>query len=310
MIKVFIDGNQGTTGLRIHERLAARRDVSVSVIPERFRKDPAARRDYLNAADVAFLCLPDDAAREAVALLENPATKVIDASTAHRTAAGWAYGFPELSAAHRARIADGNRIAVPGCHASGFVSVVYPLVKAGLLPPDEPIVSYSLTGYSGGGKKMIAEYEGARTDTALSAPRQYGLAQNHKHLPEMTAVCGLSEPPAFAPIVADYYSGMEVSVPLFGARIGRSAADVRAALAAHYADGGLVRVTDADTGGMLAANAMSGRDDMVISVCGNDERILVVSMFDNLGKGASGAALQCMNVAFGLPEQTGLAVGE
>ena len=316
MIHVFIDGNQGTTGLRIHERFSVRPDVKISVIPDEYRKDLSARKDFLNAADIAFLCLPDDAALEAVSLIENPNVKLIDASTAHRTNPAWAYGFPELSASHREKVASGKRIAVPGCHASGFVSIVYPLVAVGILPKDYPIVSYSLTGYSGGGKKMIAEYQGEARSALLDAPRQYGLTQKHKHLPEMKAICGLDKEPCFAPIVADFYSGMEVSVPIFGEMVGATVKQVHEALASHYAGSKMVKVLPLDMagaldgGGMLSANKMSGRDDMLIAVTGNDQRILVVSLFDNLGKGASGAAVQCMNVMCGLADDYGLTIGE
>lgn len=311
MIEVFIDGSQGTTGLRIDERFAARADVRVSRIPERFRKDASARKDYLNAADVAFLCLPDDAAREAAALVENPRTKIIDASTAHRVEKGWAYGFPELSAAHREKIAEGTRIAVPGCHASGFVALVYPLVSAGILSDRYPFVCHSLTGYSGGGKKMIAEYESEGRNALLDAPRQYGISQTHKHLPEMTAVCGLVRPPVFCPVVSDFYSGMEVTVPVLGDVARVTLKKVHAALADHYAGSKMVKVAPlGEFGDMISAARMKGRDDMTVVVAGNDDRILLVSLFDNLGKGASGAAVQCMNVAFGLEESTGLIAGE
>ncbi len=316
MIHVFIDGNQGTTGLRIHERFSSRPDVKISVIPDEYRKDLSARKEFLNAADIAFLCLPDEASREAVSLMENPTVKLIDASTAHRTNPSWAYGFPELSASHRTAVRQSNRIAVPGCHASGFVSIVYPLVSAGILPKDYPIVSYSLTGYSGGGKKMIADYRAEKRDVTFDAPRQYGLTQKHKHLPEMKTICGLDKEPCFAPIVADYYSGMEVSVPIFGEMLGTTVKQVHEALSSHYAGSKMVKVlpldmsSALDSGGMISANKMSGRDDMLLAVTGNDQRILVVSLFDNLGKGASGAAVQCMNVACGLDDDYGLTIGE
>lgn len=309
-IKVFIDGREGTTGLKILERFAGRDDLELIEIPDELRKDPAARAERLNAADIAFLCLPDAAAREAVAMVTNPNTRIIDASTAHRTADGWAYGFPELSPAHRAAIASGKRIAVPGCHASGFLSLVYPLRAAGILPADYPIVSYSLTGYTGGGKKMIAEYEGEGRDVALDSPRQYGLTQSHKHLPEMQAVANLAHPPIFAPIVADFPQGMEVSVPLYSALLNGkpTPADIHAALSAHYAGSKMVSVLPlgGDGTGFLPSNPLAGKCTMQIFVGGNDERILLAALFDNLGKGASGAAVQCMNIMLGLEEDLGL----
>ena len=308
--KIFIDGREGTTGLKILERFAGRDDLELIDIPDELRKDPAARAERLNAADIAFLCLPDAAAREAVAMVTNPNTKIIDASTAHRTMDGWAYGFPELSPAHRAAIVSGKRVAVPGCHASGFLSLVYPLRAAGILPADYPIVSYSLTGYTGGGKKMIAEYEGEGRDIALDSPRQYGLTQQHKHLPEMQAVASLAHPPIFAPIVADFPQGMEVSVPLYSALLNGkpTPADVHAALSAHYAGSKMVSVLPlgGDGTGFLPSNPLAGTCTMQIFVGGNNDRILLCSLFDNLGKGASGAAVQCMNIMLGVEEGLGL----
>lgn len=308
--KIFIDGREGTTGLKILERFAGRDDLELIDIPDELRKDPAARAERLNAADIAFLCLPDAAAREAVAMVTNPNTKIIDASTAHRTMDGWAYGFPELSPAHRAAIVSGKRVAVPGCHASGFLSLVYPLRAAGILPADYPIVSYSLTGYTGGGKKMIAEYEGEGRDIALDSPRQYGLTQQHKHLPEMQAVASLAHPPIFAPIVADFPQGMEVSVPLYSALLNGkpTPADVHAALSAHYAGSKMVSVLPlgGDGIGFLPSNPLAGKCTMQIFVGGNNDRILLCSLFDNLGKGASGAAVQCMNIMLGVEEDLGL----
>lgn len=309
MKTVFIDGSAGTTGLRIRERLAARTDLSLIVLPESKRKDIAARREALNSADVAFLCLPDDAAREAVAMIENPKTAVIDTSTAHRTASGWTYGFPELSL-KRAEIAASKRIANPGCHASGFVALVAPLVRAGLLSPDAMLSAFSLTGYSGGGKKMIAEYEAADRAACLDAPRQYALTQAHKHLPEMSAVCGLARAPIFSPIVADYYAGMEVTVPLFADMVKGTRADIIAVYREAY-QGGLVRYNEKMAeNGLLCGAAFAERDDMEIGVLGNDERILLVSRFDNLGKGASGAAIQNMNILLGVDECAGLVIGD
>ena len=290
MKKVFIDGSAGTTGLRIYERLEGREGLALIRLDEARRKDPAARRDALNAADVAFLCLPDAAAVDAAAMVENPNTAVIDTSTAHRTSPGWVYGFPELEG-QRERIAASKRIANPGCHASGFIALVAPLVKAGLLPPETPLSCFSLTGYSGGGKKMIAEYEAEDRDPLLDAPRQYGLGQRHKHLREMTALCGLEIAPAFCPIVADYYSGMEVTVPLFAGQLTGGIDDVREAYRRLYAGPVVHYVEGADEAGFLSAGALAGRDDMQISVSGDPERILLTARFDNLGKGASGAAI-------------------
>ncbi len=307
MKKVFIDGSAGTTGLRIRERLAERPDLELISVPEALRKDAAARRDALNAADIAFLCLPDAAAIEAVSLVENPLTAIIDTSTAHRVAPGWEYGFPELSG-RRERIRASRRIANPGCHASGFIALVEPLVRGGLLRPDAALSCFSLTGFSGGGKKMIAEYEAAERSPLLAAPRQYGLSQSHKHLPEMKAICGLDVAPAFIPVVAPFYSGMEVTVPVFRADLGATPDEIRALYRSYYADG-LVRVAEGDgEGGFLSAAAFSGRDDMEVAVFGNEDRVLLVSRFDNLGKGASGAAIQNMNILIGADECAGLVV--
>lgn len=305
MAKIFIDGSAGTTGLRIRERLADRKDLELIVLSEELRKDTEARREALNSADVAFLCLPDAAAIEAVSLVENDRTAIIDTSTAHRTKEGWEYGFPELLG-RRERIAASKRIANPGCHASGFVALVEPLVRAGVLSPNASLTAYSLTGYSGGGKKMIAEYEGDERDELLDAPRMYGLGQTHKHLPEMSAVCGLSQSPIFCPVVASYYSGMEVTVPLFAKDISGNADTVRAVYRDYYQNGLVRFVENADEGGFLSANALSGRDDMQVTVVGNADRILLVARFDNLGKGASGAAIQNMNILLGADETTGL----
>ena len=307
MTKVFIDGSAGTTGLRIYERLAARPDLQLVKLSETLRKDPSARRDAICGADIAFLCLPDDAAREAVALAGDSDVKIIDTSTAHRTDPAWVYGFPELKG-NREKIRASKRIANPGCHASGFVALVAPLVEAGIIPAGLALTCFSLTGYSGGGKKMIAQYEDPDRSPLLKGPRQYALPQSHKHLPEMTAICGLEKTPVFCPIVADFYSGMEVTVPLFSEQLNATAKEIRALYESYYASG-LVRVDHSgDADGMLSAAAFSGRDDMQIGVYGNEDRILLVSRFDNLGKGASGAAIQNMNVLLGLPEETGLIV--
>ena len=308
MKRVFIDGSAGTTGLRIRERLSSRADLEPVVLPEELRKDVSARRDALNSADVAFLCLPDAAAVEAVALVENPETVIIDTSTAHRTSDGWEYGFPELSG-RRARIASAKRIANPGCHASGFVALVEPLVSAGLISSDVALSAFSLTGYSGGGKKMIADYDsklGAK-DLLYFGGRQYALGQSHKHLPEMMKVCGLAQAPAFCPIIVPHLSGMETTVTLFARDLKGSPDAIRRIYADLYRENGLVRyVADPSEEGVLSSAALSGRDDMEVSVYGNDERILLVARFDNLGKGASGAAIQNMNLALGCPESTGL----
>ena len=309
MTKVFIDGAAGTTGLRICDRLSEREDISLITLSEESRKDTAARKQALNEADVVFLCLPDAAAVEAVGLIENEAVKVIDASTAHRTAPGWVYGFPEIVG--KEAVANAKRLANPGCHASGFIALVFPLIEAGLLSKDAALTCFSLTGYSGGGKKMIADYESPDRDPLLGAPRQYGITQSHKHLPEMQAVTGLTMAPAFCPIVADFYSGMEVTVPVFGKDIPGSIEDIKAAYHSFYNLNGskLVRYADSpDEGGFLSAAALSGLDTMEISVSGNAERILLTSRFDNLGKGASGAAIQNMNLMIGCPEETGLTV--
>ncbi len=307
MKNVFIDGSAGTTGLRIAERLKQRRDIELLQVPDQYRKDPAARKEIMNRSDIVFLCLPDDAAREAADLVENEDTAVIDTSTAHRTAEGWVYGFPEIGRL-RERIKTAKRIANPGCHASGFIALIAPLVEAGIVPADAELTCVSLTGYSGGGKKMIAEYEAADRSGLLDAPRQYGLSQNHKHLPEMVKICGLENAPVFCPIVAPYYAGMEVTVPLFRRRIKGGKAEIEAAYAAYYG-GGLVRfVKDGSENGFLSACALTGRDDMEITVCGGEERLLLVARFDNLGKGASGAAIQNMNLLLGLDEAAGLVV--
>ena len=303
MIKVFIDGSAGTTGLRIRERLSRRGDIALLTLPEDKRKDVNARREALNAADIAFLCLPDAAAVEAVALIDNPDTAVIDTSTAHRTAPGWVYGMAELSG-QRERIMGSKRIANPGCHASGFIALVAPLVRAGLVPADARLGCFSLTGYSGGGKKMIAEYESAERPALLKAPRQYGLSQHHKHLSEMAAVCGLANPPGFSPIVADFYSGMEVSVQLFNTDVD----EIKSVYKAAY-PGPVIEYAEAtDEGGFLSAAAFSGRDDMEVTVWGDGARALLTARFDNLGKGASGAAIQNMNILMGVDETTGLVV--
>ncbi len=309
MHKVFIDGREGTTGLQIYERLAGRDDIDLIVLPEEKRKDTAARRECLNAADISFLCLPDAAAKEAVSLIEDPEAKVIDASTAHRTAEGWVYGLPELSAERRERIATAKRVANPGCHATGFISLVAPLVSGGILPADYPLVAHSVTGYSGGGKKMIAEYEAEVRDKALDSPRQYGLTLSHKHLPEMQRQCGLVHAPAFQPIVADFYCGMCVSVPLYRSMLAKNYGvdDIRSYFAEYYASQNFIKVAQKEElPAYLPANALAGTNLLEIYVGGNDDMVLLCSLFDNLGKGASGAAVQNMNIMLGLDERTSL----
>ncbi len=308
MTKVFIDGSAGTTGLRIRERLANRADLELVTLGGELRKDDAARREALNAADVAFLCLPDAAAVEAAEMVTNERTVVIDTSTAHRCSDGWTYGFPEIGGL-RERIGRAKRIANPGCHASGFIALVAPLVAAGLLSPDSLLSCFSLTGYTGGGKKMIAEYEDAENAERLRAPRIYALGQRHKHLPEMVRYCGLAHAPAFNPVVSSYAVGMEVTVNLFASQLRGGAADVKEVYRSCYG-GRVVRYCDADEDGFLSAAALAGSDCMAVGVFGNDERISLISRFDNLGKGASGAAIQNMNLALGLDETTGLNLPE
>jgi len=310
MTKIFIDGREGTTGLRIQQRIENRKNLELLILPENLRKDPAARQDMINSADVAFLCLPDAAAKESASLAGDKVI-LIDASTAHRVHPDWAYGFSELSAAHRAAIANGKRIANPGCHASGFIALIYPLIVSGILPKDYPLVCHSLTGYSGGGKKMIAEYESEHRDPELDSPRQYGLTQTHKHLPEMQHVCSLAQAPLFSPIVADYYAGMEVTVPLHAKYLNGfiTIKQIHEAMADHYSNQKLVKVLPyGEVPAFAGSNNLAGHDSMEILITGNDERILLISRFDNLGKGASGAAIQNMNIALGLDEAEGLTI--
>ena len=311
---IFIDGQEGTTGLQIHTRLKVRTDIELITIPDSLRKDTAARRERLNAADLVFLCLPDQAAIEAVSLIENPKTKVIDASTAHRTAQGWTYGFPELTPARRGEIRQAARVANPGCHATGFLAIAAPLIAAGVLPTDAALFCHSLTGYSGGGKAMIAQYEQTGRPDFLSAPRIYGLGLNHKHIPEMLAESGLVTKPFFTPIVDDYYAGMAVSVMLQASQLAKAAAseDLHGILAAHYKGEHFVTVQPFGGEGALAspgfieANAHAGTNALEILVFGDGEQTLLVARFDNLGKGASGAAVQNMNIMLGLDEAAGL----
>ena len=316
---VYIDGKDGTTGLQIYDRLSARDDIQLLTIDEEKRKDPQARKACINQADIVFLCLPDAAAREAVAMVENPATRVIDASTAHRTAPGWVYGFPELKAGQKEAVAKAKWVANPGCHATGFISVVAPLVELGLLPKDADLSCFSLTGYSGGGKKMIAQYEGPDKTEQMCSPGIYGVTQSHKHLPEMQVICGLTKPPVFSPIVDDYYKGMATTVPFHREQFKGVATlhEVWQAYADYYGtyDGKrLVYVAGdpADEAGGIAASskfygaAKAGHNDLCLLVAGNDDQFTVTALFDNLGKGASGAAVQNMNLMLGLEETTGL----
>ena len=306
--KVYIDGKSGTTGLQIYERLGARDDIELLLIDDAKRRDVEERRKIMNDADLVFLCLPDAAAVEAVTLVENPETKIIDASTAHRVNPAWAYGFPELSYEHREAVINSKRVANPGCHATGFISIAYPLVKLGIVNADCPLTAFSLTGYSGGGKNMIAEYEAEERDFQLDAPRQYGLNGMHKHLPEMMQVCGLAMPPVFNPVVDNYYKGMEVSIPLHKQFVnGFSAGQVRDMLFEYYRNSTFVSVADeVVTSGFLAANTFMGTNKVELTVTGNDDRMTIISRFDNLGKGASGSAVQNMNLMLGLPETRSL----
>ena len=305
MTKVFVDGSAGTTGLRIVDRLSQRKDLELLILPDEMRKDPSARADALATADVAFLCLPDDAAKESAALAQGTKVKLIDTSTAHRVDPDWVYGMPEL-AGQKKKILSSSRIANPGCHASGFVALVAPLVEQGILSGDTALSCFSLTGYSGGGKKMIAEYESPCRSPLLKGPRQYALTQTHKHLKEMVALSGLTTAPVFCPIVGDFYSGMEVTVPLFAKDVKGNMEDIKSLYQNYYQDGLIRYCQQRDPDGMLSAAAFSMRDDMEVSVYGNGDRILLVARFDNLGKGASGAAIQNMNILLGIDEFTGL----
>lgn len=310
--KVFIDGSEGTTGLRINERFQRRDDIELLHIDPELRKDPAERKKMIQASDITFLCLPDEAARESAALAEGEDVVIIDASTAHRTEEGWAYGFPELSDAHRDAIRNGKRIAVPGCYATGFISLVYPLITGGILPKDYPVSSFAISGYSGAGKRTIAAYESADRAEELSSGREYALAQQHKHLKEMQKITGLARTPLFSPIIDDYYSGMVVSVQLYADMLtGKHTPESLLHYYAQYYDKKrFIRVSAADdevaASGFLAGNGLSGWDGLKIYVTGNEERIVVSSQFDNLGKGASGAAIQCMNLILGCDEAEGL----
>ena len=311
MKKVFIDGGAGTTGLRIVERLSGRTDIRLLTIPEEKRKDNAVKKQVMNEADVVFLCLPDAAAVESASLIENPNTVVIDASTAHRTLPDWAYGFPELGDGFLKKIENSKRIAVPGCHASGFIALAYPLVEAGILPKEALLACHSLTGYSGGGKSMIAEYGDENRAHLLDAPQQYATRQQHKHLKEMKAIVGLENAPAFCPIVADFYSGMLVTLPLHKQQINGTLEDIRRVYAEKYTDSVVFYdgATDGDgKSGFASPIALEGKDCMRVTVDGNEDRILLLAAYDNLGKGASGAAIECMNIAMGIDKTTGLSL--
>lgn len=307
--KVYIDGQVGTTGLQIYERIGNRTDLELLRIDEDKRHDTDERRKFLNSADIVFLCLPDAGAIEAVSLIENPDVRVIDASTAHRTSDEWVYGYPELSKEQRAAIAAGKRVANPGCHATGLISSVAPLVKMGILPADYPVTCYSLTGYSGGGKKMIAQYEAQDRDEKLSAPGIYGLTLKHKHIPEMQKVTGLTYPPVFMPIVDDYYKGMATTIMLQNRLLpGQpSAEEICTRLQEYYADEHFVTVLPYDAKqGTVYANTLAGTNHLQLVVCGYEDQTSVTALFDNLGKGASGAAVQNMNIMLGLDETIGL----
>lgn len=310
--KIYIDGSEGTTGLRIMERFEGRDDIELLTISSELRKDLNERKKFINSSDITFLCLPDDAAREAVSLVENDNVRIIDASTAHRTLPDWAYGFPELSTAHREKIKNSKRIAVPGCYATGFISLVYPMINLKIMPTDYPVSAFGLSGYSGAGKKVIAAYEAEERPDAYNAPREYALTQQHKHLKEMKKITGLEKEPLFTPIICDYYSGMLMNVPVYTHMLNNAhtVEEIHAALSKFYEGQRFVKVMPLDApvgeGNMLAGNACSGWDGLKIFVTGNDERIVLSSQFDNLGKGASGAAIQCLNIILGCDEAKGL----
>jgi N-acetyl-gamma-glutamyl-phosphate reductase, uncommon form len=312
MKKVFIDGSEGTTGLRIFERFEGRDDIEILKIPSEFRKDSDEIKKYINASDITFLCLPDAAAREAAAMVENESTIIIDTSTAHRTEEGWAYGYPELSPQHREAIQNGKRIAVPGCYATGFITVAYPMVAKEMLPKDYPVAAFAMSGYSGAGKKTIAVYEADERDSELDAPREYALTQNHKHLKEMQKITGLTRVPLFSPLICDYYSGMVVTLQFYADMLNGNPTPekVHELFAAYYEGEQFIKVMpfgkETAYNGFLAGNACSGWDGIELYVTGNDDRILVSTRFDNLGKGASGAAVQCLNILLGCEENKGL----
>lgn len=310
--KIFIDGSEGTTGLRIAERFRNRDDVELMKISPDLRKDINERKKLINESDITFLCLPDAIARESVSLVENDNVTIIDGSTAHRTAEGWTYGFPELDSAQRQKLKESKRISVPGCHATGFISLAYPLISQKVLAADFPVSSYSLTGYSGGGKVRIAEYKDANRSKDFDAPREYALSQQHKHLPEMKYITGLTREPLFTPIIADYYSGMVVSLPLYTEFLNgpKTAEEVHDFYCNYYAGEKFIKVmpfgSEKEHNNFMNGNQCSGWDGLLIYVTGNADRVLINSQFDNLGKGASGAAIQCMNIKLGCAEEKGL----
>lgn len=311
-VKVFIDGSEGTTGLRINERFEGRDDIEILKINPELRKDPAEIKKLINESDITFLCLPDQAAVEAAEMVDNDHTVIIDTSTAHRVSEGWAYGYPELSAKHRNAIKNGKRIAVPGCYATGFITIGYPLVKEGILPSEYPVSIFAVSGYSGGGKKLIATYEEEGRDKKFDSARMYAWGQTHKHLKEMKAVTGLDREPLFAPMTTNYYSGMIVQVPLYTDMLSKkmTAEEIHAFFADYYKDEKFIRVmpfgADVEAGGALFSDACSGWDGIEIFVTGNNDRVVVATRFDNLGKGASGAAIQCLNIVLGCDEAKGL----
>lgn len=313
MKKIFIDGKDGTTGLKIYKRFENRKDIELLIINPEKRKDKNERARLINESDITFLCLPDKASIEAVSLAENENTKIIDTSTAHRTMPQWAYGFPELSERHREDIMKSKRIAVPGCYASGFNSIVYPLISSKFIDRDYDIVCFAMSGYTGAGKKGIAQYEDKLRDKELNSPRLYALSQEHKHLKEMKAISKIEKEPIFSPVICDYPQGMVVEIPLYTSKMNKkyTKEDIYNMFCEHYASSDIVKVRELGyTQNMIGTNNFENRDDMEIEINGNDERIIITSRFDNLGKGASGAAIQCMNIAIGADEKTGLNIGD
>lgn len=310
-VKIFVDGQEGTTGLEINERLQKRNDVEILKINPDKRKDIDERRKYINQADIVFLCLPDDAARESVSLVDNLSTRVIDASTAHRVADGWAYGIPELSIEHRKNIENAKRVSVPGCFATGFNMLIYPLIKGEILPTDYPVTCHSVTGYSGGGKKLIEIYESDETKQKVNSPCFYALGLKHKHIPEMHKHSGLKNYPLFTPIVANYYRGMTVSIPLYTNKLKANISEINSFYGKYYQGQNFVKVLPLDyqnelEWGYLNAESCNNTNNIEILVFGHDEQILIAARLDNLGKGASGAAVQNMNIMLGLDETYGL----
>lgn len=312
MTKVFIDGSEGTTGLRIFERFAQRDDIELIKIDPEKRKDPEERKKMINSSDITFLCLPDAASIESVSLVENPDVTIIDTSTAHRTLEGWAYGYPEIKKGQRELIKNSKRIAVPGCYATGFITIAYPMIASGLMNNDYPVSAFAVSGYSGAGKKTIAVYEGEDKPEEFNSPREYALSQSHKHLKEMKKISELERTPLFSPIIADFYSGMFVSLPFYTNMLNGnpSPEKIHEMFVKHYENEKFIKVmpfgAEADTNGFIGGNNLSGWDGLEIFVTGNEDRVVVTSRFDNLGKGASGAAIQCMNIVMGCDEAKGL----